>query len=354
MAAPVAAPAVAPTVTAAPTRAAAPASSRPGKRAARPEPKRARTTRTLAPARTAPARVSRAAVEQTPTIASHAAAPSGPVRVATSSTEILSPATGKRRAVRTSSGTRSALLKRLPSAPILAGVAALAVSTGGAVTVAGPTIADSTHSASSELSAASTISGAGAGSEILAERTEVVSRDSNRVEAQKATEAKLVAQAEKAAAQRSKTLETITVQAERQADKIEANLWVMPVEGYRLSATYGSVSGLWASSHTGLDFAAPAGTPLRAVANGTITEVGYDGSYGNKTVLTLEDGTEIWYCHQTSMHVSVGDQVVGGETIGTVGSTGNSTGPHLHLEVRPGGGDHVNPYSALLEHGLQP
>jgi len=67
---------------------------------------------------------------------------------------------------------------------------------------------------------------------------------------------------------------------------------------------------------------------------------------------TLEDGTEIWYCHQTSFLVGVGDAVRGGETIGTVGSTGNSTGPHLHIEVRPGGGDPVDPYEAFIVHGL--
>ena len=88
--------------------------------------------------------------------------------------------------------------------------------------------------------------------------------------------------------------------------------------------------------------------------NGVVTQVGYDGSYGNKTVVRLEDGTEIWYCHQTSYAVSVGDTVTGGQTIGYVGSTGNTTGPHLHLEVHPGAGDAVDPYAALVAHGLIP
>ena len=70
--------------------------------------------------------------------------------------------------------------------------------------------------------------------------------------------------------------------------------------------------------------------------------------------ITHEDGTEIWYCHQSSIGVDVGDTVTGGEVIGNVGSTGNSTGPHLHLEVRPGGGDPVDPYSALVYHGITP
>ncbi len=91
-----------------------------------------------------------------------------------------------------------------------------------------------------------------------------------------------------------------------------------------------------------------------AVAGGTVTSVGYDGSYGNKTVVTLEDGTEIWYCHQSSFGVSEGETVAPGEVIGYVGSTGNVTGSHLHLEVRPGGGDPVDPYAAFLVHGVTP
>ena len=110
--------------------------------------------------------------------------------------------------------------------------------------------------------------------------------------------------------------------------------------------------GLWSSNHTGLDFAAPSGTPIVAVANGVITETGSAGAYGNQTIQTLDDGTEIWYCHQTEIGVNVGDRVIGGQQIGTVGSTGNTTGPHLHLEVRPGGGDPVDPYQALIFHGV--
>ena len=91
-----------------------------------------------------------------------------------------------------------------------------------------------------------------------------------------------------------------------------------------------------------------------AVANGTVTSTGYDGAYGNKTVVTLDDGTEIWFCHQTSIYVSVGDRVTGGEVIGTVGATGHVTGSHLHLEVRPGGGGPVDPFQAFVEHGIVP
>ena len=119
-----------------------------------------------------------------------------------------------------------------------------------------------------------------------------------------------------------------------------------------LTARFGEY-GLWANYHTGLDFNGENGDPIHAIANGVVTFAGYDGSYGNKTVVTLEDGTEIWYCHQTDQYVSVGDVVTGDELIGTVGSTGHVTGSHLHIEVRPGGGDPVDPYAAFIANGVQ-
>jgi murein DD-endopeptidase MepM/ murein hydrolase activator NlpD len=71
-------------------------------------------------------------------------------------------------------------------------------------------------------------------------------------------------------------------------------------------------------------------------------------------VLTLDDGTEIWFCHQTEIFVEVGETVTAGEVIGTVGTTGHVTGSHLHVEVRPGGGDPVDPYPAFVMHGVTP
>ena len=128
---------------------------------------------------------------------------------------------------------------------------------------------------------------------------------------------------------------------------------VVPLRGYRLTATFGSGGDLWSSAHSGLDFAAPEGTPLVAVGAGVVTEVGYDGAYGNKTVVTLQDGTELWYCHQSSQTVAVGDQVAAGDVIGAVGTTGNTTGAHLHLEVRVDG-EPVDPEQAFADWGIDP
>jgi len=251
------------------------------------------------------------------------------------------------------SGSRGPLFRGLPSAPILLGVTALAVSAGGAVTAAGPGLVDSQ---SSGISQASALSGSSEVSRVslLQARSAAISRDSRRDALADSSSKQLVAQAEQQAQQHDAALQKLAKQAETQAAKIALNQWQLPVEGYHLTAGFGDCSVLWSHCHTGLDFAAPSGTPIHAVAGGTVTSVGYDGAYGNKTVITLDDGTELWFCHQTSYVVSVGDTVEAGQLIGYVGDTGNTTGPHLHLEVRPGGGDPVDPYQALIVHGLQP
>ncbi len=141
---------------------------------------------------------------------------------------------------------------------------------------------------------------------------------------------------------------------EAAAKELEKNQWVLPVTGYHLTARFGQSSGLWARTHTGLDFAGPSGSTIVSVAAGTVKETGYEGAYGNRTIVTLEDGTDIWYCHQSRITVKPGDRVGPGDVIGYTGSTGNVTGPHLHLEVHPGGGDPVDPEPVLREHKVNP
>lgn len=262
-------------------------------------------------------------------------------------------APGKRKAVK-HVGSRGPLFKGLPSAPVLVGIAALAVSAGGAVFMNGPQLAGADEP---RLSQASALSGDSAGSsvDLLADqrRDDVISRDSSREALESAADQKLEAAVEKQYEAHTGALEDLAQAVEKRAAVIEENRWVLPVSGYHLTARFGEY-GLWSSYHTGLDFAAPTGTEIRAVANGVVTETGYDGAYGNKTVVTLDDGTELWFCHQTTIEVAVGDNVIAGQRIGTVGSTGNVTGPHLHLEVRPGAGDPVDPYSALVVNGVTP
>jgi murein DD-endopeptidase MepM/ murein hydrolase activator NlpD len=130
--------------------------------------------------------------------------------------------------------------------------------------------------------------------------------------------------------------------------------YVLPIHDYHLSAGFGLTGPLWESIHTGLDFGASTGTDLVAVADGTVTEVAYAGAYGMRTILTLQDGTELWYCHQLTPLVFEGQTIEIGEPLGLVGSTGNSTGPHLHLEVRPDGGAPIDPAAWLRAVGLNP
>ncbi len=260
------------------------------------------------------------------------------------------PAGGRRRAV-ARDGSRGRRVKGLPPTPVLLGIATLAVAVGGAITSASPELASSDPSRFAVVNAASALSGAsGTGSVDTSERRATVSRDSRQQALDQSTDPELVEAAEAQVKQRNAALAQFAEQAQVQADRIALNQWVMPLNPVVLTARYGEY-GLWASYHTGLDFNGNSGDPIMAVANGVVTFVGYDGSYGNKTVVTLEDGTEIWYAHQTTQSVSVGEVVQAGEVIGTVGATGNVTGSHLHLEVRPGGGDPVDPYQALLVHG---
>ena len=128
-------------------------------------------------------------------------------------------------------------------------------------------------------------------------------------------------------------------------------MWVLPLESYRISAGFGTVGRLWASRHTGLDLSTSYGSPVRAMSSGEIIFAGWDGPFGNKIVIRHWDGTETWYCH-LSRYAQRSGAVEPGTQIGSVGSTGNSTGPHLHLEVHPSGGDAVNPRTWFAERGL--
>jgi murein DD-endopeptidase MepM/ murein hydrolase activator NlpD len=128
--------------------------------------------------------------------------------------------------------------------------------------------------------------------------------------------------------------------------------WVKPILNYRLTAGFGQSSYLWSHAHTGQDFAAPVGTPVRTIGAGRIVSADWDGAYGRKIVVQHPDGTVTWYAH-LSAFVRTSGMVQAGDVIGRVGSTGNTTGPHLHLEVRPGDGDPINPLPWLRAHGVR-
>ncbi|MFD9436457.1 M23 family metallopeptidase [Streptomyces sp. NPDC060002] len=160
----------------------------------------------------------------------------------------------------------------------------------------------------------------------------------------------------KAAAAKKKAAEEAAAKAEAARLAELAKQYTLPTSSYTITSTFGQAGALWSSGyHTGLDFAAPTGTLIKAVHSGTITEAGWAGSYGYRTILTLDDGTELWFCHQSSISVSVGQKVATGDVIGRVGATGNVTGAHLHLEVHPNGSaDGIDPAAWLRGKGLNP
>ncbi|MFV2119099.1 M23 family metallopeptidase, partial [Streptomyces sp. Act-28] len=134
--------------------------------------------------------------------------------------------------------------------------------------------------------------------------------------------------------------------------------WVAPVseaDGYELSAGFDSTGKYWAHRHTGQDFAVDVGTPVRSIGAGRVHAVSCGGPFGIEVVVRHTNGWYSQYAHLASTAVEQGQRVVAGQWVGQAGTTGNSTGPHLHFEVRvtPHLGSGVDPLSWLREHGVE-
>lgn len=111
---------------------------------------------------------------------------------------------------------------------------------------------------------------------------------------------------------------------------------IRPVSG-TITSRFGVRSNIRSSSHTGLDIAAPTGTPVKAAASGTVTFSGWKGSYGYMIVISHGNGVQTYYGHCSKLYAKNGQKISQGDVVASVGSTGNSTGPHLHLEIRVNG-----------------
>ncbi|EGX60696.1 secreted peptidase [Streptomyces zinciresistens K42] len=140
-----------------------------------------------------------------------------------------------------------------------------------------------------------------------------------------------------------------------QKRKKPTSAWVAPVETYELSASFGNGGSRWANRHTGQDFAVPVGTPVRSVADGRVVAVSCAGAFGMQIVVRHSDGYYTQYAHLASIAVDQGERVEAGRWIGQSGTTGNSTGPHLHFETRitPEVGSSVDPARWLAERGVR-
>ncbi|QDQ14125.1 M23 family metallopeptidase [Streptomyces spectabilis] len=171
--------------------------------------------------------------------------------------------------------------------------------------------------------------------------------------AEAAAKEKAEKEAEAKAAKEAK--ERARERAARNAERKRLNAYVAPVSGSYVSTSYKAGGGMWSSgSHTGIDFHAASGTSVQAVGAGTVVEAGWGGAYGNNIVIKMNDGTYTQYGHLSSIGVTVGQAVTPGQQIGLSGSTGNSSGPHLHFEARTGAeyGSDIDPLAYLRSHGV--
>ena len=124
-------------------------------------------------------------------------------------------------------------------------------------------------------------------------------------------------------------------------------LAVVPVTG-RITSRYGANESIRDHTHKGIDIAATRGTPILATASGKVTFAGWSSGYGYLVKIDHGNGVETYYGHCSKLYVSTGDTVEAGEEIAAVGSTGNSTGNHLHFEIRLNG-KQVNPESFVYQ-----
>ena len=135
--------------------------------------------------------------------------------------------------------------------------------------------------------------------------------------------------------------------AEREA-RLQRPLFVKPTSGIFTSG----FGYRWGALHAGVDLAAPIGTPIYAVADGVVIDAGPTAGYGAWVKLRHADGTVTLYGHVNTWLVSVGQRVMAGDQVATVGNRGNSTGPHCHFEVMPNGTDRIDPVPWLSQRGI--
>ncbi|WP_328670688.1 M23 family metallopeptidase [Streptomyces sp. NBC_00328] len=178
------------------------------------------------------------------------------------------------------------------------------------------------------------------------------------VTAANAVHTQAAAQAKAAVAK--KTAATKAAVAKKAVAKKKAASWIDPVAKYSLSASFNQAGGMWAHKHSGQDFAVPTGTNVMAAHGGTVVKAGGNGAgdgpaYGNAVVIKHANGTYSQYAHLSRIDVNVGQVVSTGQHIALSGNTGNSSGPHLHFEIRttPNYGSAINPVAFLHTMGVK-
>lgn len=175
----------------------------------------------------------------------------------------------------------------------------------------------------------------------------------------KAVDAEKKATADRAKAQKAAEKERADRKARAAKELQRTHGWQKPVDQYTLGSTFGLAGSHWSHNHSGQDFVVPTGTAVKAAHEGTVVKAGPNGggdgpAYGNAIVIKHDGRTYTQYAHLSKIDVQVGQKVSSGQEIGRSGSTGNSTGPHLHFEVRtgPNYGTGVEPVKFLRGEGL--
>ncbi|MFJ8314212.1 MULTISPECIES: transglycosylase family protein [unclassified Streptomyces] len=128
-----------------------------------------------------------------------------------------------------------------------------------------------------------------------------------------------------------------------------------PLDQDQVITPYHESGAMWSSGyHTGVDFAAAEGTPVKAIAAGQVVSAGWGGAYGNQVVIRHPDGLYSQYAHLSQITVHAGAELSTGQQIGLTGATGNVTGAHLHFEIRPTPdyGSDIDPVAYLRTHGV--
>lgn len=160
-------------------------------------------------------------------------------------------------------------------------------------------------------------------------------------------------------AQASGAAQAVSAGAVQAAAAKKAPSWVSPVKGYKLSARFAQAGNMWSAKHSGQDFAVKSGTAVVAAHGGTVVKAGGNGAgdgpaYGNAVVVKHGNGTFSQYAHLSKVDVKAGQIVKTGQRVAFSGNTGNSSGPHLHFEIRTTAnyGSAVDPVAFLRTKGV--
>jgi murein DD-endopeptidase MepM/ murein hydrolase activator NlpD len=154
-----------------------------------------------------------------------------------------------------------------------------------------------------------------------------------------------------AQAARSAERQDLAVRALEAKQAALAHSWRMPITNPVRTSGFGL---RWGHMHEGQDFAVPVGTDLVAMSTGTVVFAGQESGFGNVVKIRYWDNTVTYYGHMSRISATEGEGVEPGQVVGQSGNTGHSTGPHLHLEVHPGGGAAANPAPWLAAHNIAP